>query len=145
MSSEFVDLKIAEPYLSINVGSGTVKEARDWVEYVNSDNDSPMANLLISVAIEESRGDPAAVGPSGELGAWQVIESDWGSVPKDIHEQAYQAEKILYCLLISTNGNKKTALARYNGGTAPPDKSYLYAERVLKRAGHLQIAVNYLP
>jgi len=106
---------------------------------------SPMANLLISVAIEESRGDPAAVGPSGELGAWQVIESDWGSVPKDIHEQAYQAEKILYCLLISTNGNKKTALARYNGGTAPPDKSYLYAERVLKRAGHLQIAVNYLP
>ncbi|NTW98642.1 MAG: transglycosylase SLT domain-containing protein, partial [Geobacteraceae bacterium] len=33
---------------------------------------SPMANLLISVAIEESRGDPAAVGSAGEQGAWQV-------------------------------------------------------------------------
>lgn len=106
---------------------------------------SRMANLLISMAIEESGGDPAAVGSYGEQGAWQVIASDWGSVPTDIHEQACQAERILCNLLISTNGNKKTALARYNGGPAPPDKSYLYAERILKRAGHLQIAVNDLP
>ena len=42
---EFCELLGAEPYLSINIGSGTVKEARDWVEYVNSKNDSPMANL----------------------------------------------------------------------------------------------------
>ncbi|MGD0591271.1 MAG: alpha-L-arabinofuranosidase C-terminal domain-containing protein [Bacteroidota bacterium] len=42
---EFCELVGAEPYISINVGSGTVKEAREWVEYVNSDNDSPMANL----------------------------------------------------------------------------------------------------
>lgn len=106
---------------------------------------SRLANLLISMAIEESGGDPAAVGSYGEQGAWQVIESDWGSVPKDLHEQACQAERILCNLLISSNGNKKTALARYNGGTAPPDKSYLYAERILRRAGHLQIAVNELP
>ena len=47
-TNEFLDLCEqlgAEPYISINVGSGTVKEARDWVEYVNSNNDSPMANL----------------------------------------------------------------------------------------------------
>ena len=42
---DFCELLGAEPYLSINIGSGTIKEARDWVEYVNSDNDSPMANL----------------------------------------------------------------------------------------------------
>jgi alpha-N-arabinofuranosidase len=42
---DFCELLGAEPYLSINIGSGTVKEARDWVEYVNSNNDSPMANL----------------------------------------------------------------------------------------------------
>jgi alpha-N-arabinofuranosidase len=45
---EFLDLcEIlgAEPYLCINVGSGTVQEAADWVEYVNSDNISPMTNL----------------------------------------------------------------------------------------------------
>ncbi|NTW99944.1 MAG: lytic transglycosylase domain-containing protein, partial [Geobacteraceae bacterium] len=106
---------------------------------------SPMANLLISVAIEESRGDPAAVGSAGEQGAWQVKASSWGLVPKDIRGQACQAERILRGLLARTNGNKKTALARYNGGTTPPGKSYRYAERILKRAGHLQIAVNYLP
>jgi alpha-N-arabinofuranosidase len=42
---DFCGLLGAEPYLSINVGSGTIKESRDWVEYVNSNNDSPMANL----------------------------------------------------------------------------------------------------
>ena len=42
---DFCELLGAEPYLSVNIGSGTVKEARDWVEYVNSNNDSPMANL----------------------------------------------------------------------------------------------------
>jgi hypothetical protein len=105
---------------------------------------SPMANLLISIAIEESSGDPTAVGSYGEQGAWQVIASDWGTVPKDIQGQAGQAERIITDLLISTNGNKKKALARYNGGTVPPVKSYRYAERILKRAKRMQVAVNYL-
>ena len=35
----------AEPYLSGNVGSGTVEELAKWVEYITSDGNSPMANL----------------------------------------------------------------------------------------------------
>jgi len=34
-----------EPYLSINVGSGTVQEAAEWVEYVTSSNENPMSEL----------------------------------------------------------------------------------------------------
>ncbi|MFB6320744.1 alpha-N-arabinofuranosidase [Saccharicrinis sp. FJH54] len=34
-----------EPYISLNVGSGTVQEAAEWVEYVTSDNISPMTDL----------------------------------------------------------------------------------------------------
>lgn len=34
-----------EPYLSGNVGSGSVEEMAKWIEYVTSDGDSPMANL----------------------------------------------------------------------------------------------------
>ena len=34
-----------EPYLSGNVGSGTVKEMAQWVEYMTSDGDTPMARL----------------------------------------------------------------------------------------------------
>lgn len=45
---EFLDLCEllgAEPYVSLNVGSGTVQEAMEWVEYMTSPASSPMANL----------------------------------------------------------------------------------------------------
>ena len=47
-TNEFFDLcEIlgCEPYLSGNVGSGTVEELAKWVEYITSAGDSPMANL----------------------------------------------------------------------------------------------------
>ena len=34
-----------EPYLSGNVGSGTVRELSEWIEYITSDNVSPMTEL----------------------------------------------------------------------------------------------------
>lgn len=103
---------------------------------------SHLADMLICVAIEESLGDPVAVGLAGEEGAWQVIASHWGSVPQDIHGQATQAERIIRGLLNSAKGNKKEALARYNGGDMPAGDSYRYAERILKRAALLRVAAN---
>lgn len=35
----------AEPYLAANVGSGTVQELADWVQYVNFEGVSPMSDL----------------------------------------------------------------------------------------------------
>jgi len=40
-----------EPYISGNVGSGTIREMSDWVEYLTSDSDSPM------IAGLDGRGD----------------------------------------------------------------------------------------
>ncbi len=34
-----------EPYLAANIGSGTVQELIDWVQYVNFDGESPMSTL----------------------------------------------------------------------------------------------------
>lgn len=34
-----------EPYLSGNLGSGTVQELAEWIEYITSDNNSPMTDL----------------------------------------------------------------------------------------------------
>lgn len=34
-----------EPYVSMNIGSGTVQETAEWVEYMTSDDNAPMANL----------------------------------------------------------------------------------------------------
>jgi alpha-N-arabinofuranosidase len=45
---EFLDLCETlgiEPYVSLNVGSGSVQEAMEWVEYITSPANSPMANL----------------------------------------------------------------------------------------------------
>lgn len=45
---EFMDLCEqlgCEPYISGNVGSGTVREMQDWIEYLTFDGQSPMANL----------------------------------------------------------------------------------------------------
>ena len=42
---DFCELIGAEPYICVNVGSGTVQEASEWVEYVNSNAKSPMTEL----------------------------------------------------------------------------------------------------
>ncbi len=35
----------AEPYVNGNVGSGTVREMSEWIEYLTRADDSPMASL----------------------------------------------------------------------------------------------------
>ncbi len=42
---DFCELIGAEPYVNLNVGSGTVREASEWVEYITSENDGPMTRL----------------------------------------------------------------------------------------------------
>jgi len=53
---EFMDLCAqigAEPYVSGNLGSGSVQEMMEWVEYMTSDAKSPMANLRRANGREE--------------------------------------------------------------------------------------------
>ena len=42
---DFCEMMGITPYVCVNVGSGTVQEAMEWVEYMTSDADSQMANL----------------------------------------------------------------------------------------------------
>jgi len=42
---DFCELIGADAYVNLNVGSGTVREAAEWIEYVTSTNESPMTNL----------------------------------------------------------------------------------------------------
>ncbi|AVR46221.1 alpha-N-arabinofuranosidase [Christiangramia fulva] len=58
----------AEPYLAANVGSGTVKELADWVQYVNHAGESPMANLRR----ENGREDP------WNVKYWGIGNEAWG-------------------------------------------------------------------
>ncbi|HVZ32173.1 MAG TPA: alpha-L-arabinofuranosidase C-terminal domain-containing protein, partial [Polyangiaceae bacterium] len=42
---DFAELIGTEPYVSINVGSGTPREMAEWLEYMTSDSDSELAQL----------------------------------------------------------------------------------------------------
>ncbi|MDG2450840.1 MAG: alpha-L-arabinofuranosidase C-terminal domain-containing protein [Saprospiraceae bacterium] len=64
----FCELIGTEPYLSINVGSGTVQEARDWVEYTTSDSKSPMTELRKKNGREEP----------WKIKYWGIGNENWG-------------------------------------------------------------------
>ena len=57
-----------EPYLAGNVGSGTVQELADWVQYVNFDGESPMSKLRR----ENGRQKP------WKVKLWGVGNEAWG-------------------------------------------------------------------
>jgi len=65
---DFCELIHAEPYINLNVGSGTVQEASEWVEYVTSSNDSPMTKLRK----ENGRDKP------WNVKYWGIGNENWG-------------------------------------------------------------------
>lgn len=89
--------------------------------------------LMAAIALQESDGTPWARGKSGEKGAFQVMEKNWGLVSQNPVDQAMQAEKILDELLEASKGDVRKALSMYNGGSRPPKKSYKYADSVIAK------------
>lgn len=65
---DFCELIGAEPYICLNVGSGTVQEASEWVEYVTSSNISPMTDLRK----QNGRQEP------WKVRYWGVGNENWG-------------------------------------------------------------------
>ncbi|QDA61434.1 alpha-N-arabinofuranosidase [Hymenobacter jejuensis] len=65
---ELCDLLHCDPYLAGNVGSGTVEEMSNWIEYLNSDSESPMARL------RRQNGHPAPY----KVSLWGVGNESWG-------------------------------------------------------------------
>ncbi|WP_159522573.1 alpha-N-arabinofuranosidase [Sunxiuqinia indica] len=65
---DFCDLIKAEPYINLNVGSGTVQEASEWVEYVTSANISPMTDLRKKNGREEP----------WDVKYWGIGNENWG-------------------------------------------------------------------
>ena len=65
---ELCSLLDCEPYISANVGSGTVEEMSKWVEYLNFDGQSPMTTLRK----ENGRENP------WNVSFWGVGNETWG-------------------------------------------------------------------
>ncbi|HEV7330967.1 MAG TPA: alpha-N-arabinofuranosidase [Flavisolibacter sp.] len=65
---ELCNLLNTEPYIAGNVGSGTVEEMSKWIEYLNFDGESPMANL------RKQNGHPQPY----NVQYWGVGNENWG-------------------------------------------------------------------
>ncbi|HWG57419.1 MAG TPA: alpha-L-arabinofuranosidase C-terminal domain-containing protein [Candidatus Acidoferrales bacterium] len=78
----------AEPYITINMGTGTMQEAADWVEYCNATTDTSWANL------RKKYGHPEPYnvklwGVGNEMyGSWQAGHKDATDYAKDALEFA---------------------------------------------------------
>jgi alpha-N-arabinofuranosidase len=66
---ELCEMMGAEPYLAVNVGSGTVQEAADWVKYVNHPNGT---SVMTDLRKEYGRTEP------WNVKFWGVGNESWG-------------------------------------------------------------------
>ena len=116
----FCELLGAEPYISGNVGSGTVEEMAKWVEYMNSDGDSPMANLRR----ENGRDKPWNVKYFG------VGNESWGcggEMQPEYYADLYRRYQT-YCRNYGENRLYKVA-------SGASDYDYNWTEVLMKNAG----------
>ncbi|MDD3319973.1 MAG: alpha-L-arabinofuranosidase C-terminal domain-containing protein [Paludibacter sp.] len=109
-----------EPYLSGNVGSGTVEELAKWVEYITSSGDSPMANLRR----QNGREKPWRLKYLG------VGNESWGcggSMTPDYYSDLYRRYST-YCR--EYDGNKLYKIA-----SGASDYDYNWTETLMKNVG----------
>lgn len=111
-----------EPYVCGNVGSGTVQEMMDWVEYMTSDAESPMANLRR----ENGREKP------WKLKYFGVGNESWGCGGNMRPEYYADLYRRYNTFVKNYSGNEVFRIA---GGANADD--YNWTEVVMKESGSL--------
>ena len=116
-----------EPYISGNVGSGSVEEMAKWVEYMNSDGDSPMANLRR----QNGREKPWNVKYFG------VGNESWGC-GGDMRPEYYADLYRRYAVYCRNYGDNRL----YKIASGASDYDYNWTEVLMKQIGHRMHGVS---
>lgn len=109
-----------EPYINANVGSGTVREMAEWVEYLNSDGDSSVARERWA----NGRKEPYHVR------FWGVGNESWGcggNMRPEYYADVYRRYQT-YC---RTYGDDKL----YRIACGPSDFDYNWTDVLMRNAG----------
>ncbi|MDR2815421.1 MAG: alpha-N-arabinofuranosidase [Proteiniphilum sp.] len=120
---EFLDLceqLDAAPYISGNLGSGTVEEMSKWIEYITFDGESPMANLRR----QNGREKP------WKVKFWGVGNESWGcggNMTPDFYSDLYR-QYATFCRNYGDNRLYKIACGA-NGD------DYNWTETLMRKAG----------
>lgn len=121
---EFLDLCQqlgTEPVICGNVGSGTVKEMSQWVEYLNFDGISPMADLRRANGQEEAWG----------VKYWGVGNENWGC-GGNMTAEFYADQYRRYATYARNYGDNR--LMKIAGGAN--SKDYSWTETLMKNIPH---------
>jgi alpha-L-arabinofuranosidase len=108
----------AEPYLSGNVGSGTVQELADWVQYTNFKGKSPMSDLRQ----KNGRTEP------WQVKLWGIGNEAWGC-GGNMTPQYYADEYRKYATFIADWENTGGLLRIASGAS---DADYNWTETLMK-------------
>jgi alpha-L-arabinofuranosidase len=108
----------AEPYISGNVGSGTVQELADWVQYINFNGKSPMSDLRK----KNGRAEP------WKVKLWGIGNEAWGC-GGNMKPEYYADEYRKYTTFIADWENSG-GLMRIASGAS--DADYNWTETLMK-------------
>lgn len=109
-----------EPYICGNVGSGTVHEMQEWVEYMTFDGESPMSNWRRS----NGRENP------WKLKFFGVGNENWGC-GGNMRPEYYADLYCRYQTYVRNYGDNKI----YKIACGPSEGDYNWTEVLMKRAG----------
>jgi len=116
-----------EPYVNGNLGSGTVKEMQDWIEYMTFDGISPMSELRA----QNGRKEPY------RLKYFCVGNENWGcggNMRPEFYADMYRR----YQTYVRNYGNNKI----YKIACGPNSEDYNWTETVVKLAGRYMDALS---
>ncbi len=118
---EFCKLIGCQPYITGNLGSGTVRELSQWVEYVNSDNESPITDLRREYDRDKSWG----------VKYWGLGNESWGCGGNMTPEYySYLARR--YASFMHNYGKNKL----FKIACGPSGDDYNWTNVVMKIAGN---------
>jgi len=121
---EFMDLceqLECEPYICGNVGSGTVREMQQWVEYLTVPEGGPMADLRQ----QNGRREP------WKIRMWGVGNENWGCGGQ-MRPEYYADEYRRYATYVRNFGGSQV----YKVACGPSGDDYRWTEVVMREAGN---------
>ncbi len=124
---ELCEMIGAEPYICGNVGSGTVQEMREWIEYLTFDGKSPMADLRE----KNGRSNPWKIKFFG------VGNENWGCGGNMRAEYYADLFRRYSCYIRDFSGNKIYKIA----GGAPGD-NYNWTEVLMREASKFMDGIS---
>lgn len=122
---EFLDLCEligAEPYISGNLGRGTVDELARWIEYTTSDGDNPMANLRR----KHGRAEP------WRITYWGIGNESWGCGGR-MRPEYYSDLARHYSTFMKNYGHNQV----YKIASGPNSVDTVWTRVVMERTGQL--------